>query len=293
MKLLILGGAGMLGHKLWQTAHDVTETWATVRDARTLPSEMPFQKRLVSGVDAEHFDTVERAFGSVRPDVVVSCIGVVKQRGEAKDPITSLTVNSLFPHKLAALCASSGARLLHLSTDCVFSGRSGRYRESDEPDAVDLYGRTKQLGEVSGPGLLTLRTSIIGRELATSQGLVEWFLAQRHHAPGFTKAVFSGFTTIELSRVILRILESHQDLRGIYHLASSAITKHDVLVMLNDAYHRGLTIERDDSVRIDRSLDGTRFLEATGYRAPEWPTMIADMAADQTPYDKWRSTHAG
>ena len=294
MKLLILGGAGMLGHKLWQTASASTETWATVRDTRTLPSGMPFdQGRVVSGIYAEQFDTVVRAFASVKPDAVVSCIGVVKQRGEAKDPITSLTVNSLFSHQLGRLCASAGARLIHLSTDCVFSGRSGNYRESDEPDAVDLYGRTKQLGEVSGPGLLTLRTSIIGRELATSQGLVEWFLAQRDRAPGFTKAVFSGLTTIELSRVILRILESHQDLQGVYHVASAPITKHDLLVLLNDAFHRGLAIDREDSVRIDRSLDGTRFREATNYRAPEWPAMIAEMVADPTPYDKWRSKHAG
>lgn len=294
MKLLILGGAGMLGHKLWQTAGAHADTWATVRDARTLRADMPFhRRRLLSGVYAEQFDTIVRAFAAARPDVVVNCVGVVKQRGEAKDPITLLTVNSLFPHRLARLCASEGARLVHISTDCVFSGRSGHYRESDEPDAVDLYGRTKQLGEVSGPGLLTLRTSMIGRELATSQGLVEWFLAQSSRVPGFTKALFSGLTTIELSRVIMRILESHQDLQGVYHVASNPITKHDVLVLLNRAFARGLTIEPDESVRIDRTLDGTRFEEATGYRAPAWPAMLAEMAADQTPYDTWRPQHAG
>jgi dTDP-4-dehydrorhamnose reductase len=294
MKLLILGGAGMLGHKLWQMASGRTETWATVRDARTLRSDMPFDgRRLVAGVHAEHFDTVVRAFASVRPDVVVSCIGVVKQRGEAKDPITSLKVNSLFPHRLAGLCGAAGARLIHISTDCVFSGRSGRYREADEPDAIDLYGRTKQLGEVTGPGLLTLRTSIVGRELATAQGLVEWFLAQRERAPGFTKAIFSGLTTTELSRVILGIVESHQHLQGIYHVASTPISKHDLLGLMNSAFKRRLTIEPDDSLRIDRSLDGTRFNEITAYRAPDWPAMIAEMAADPTPYDKWRQPHAG
>lgn len=294
MTLLILGGAGMLGHKLWQTASRRAETWGTVRDSRTLRSDMPFDgRRLISDVHAENFDTIERAFASTRPDVVVNCVGVVKQRGEAKDPITALTVNSLFPHRLAALCHSAGARLIHLSTDCVFSGRSGQYRESDDPDAVDLYGRTKQLGEVSGPGLLTLRTSIIGRELGTSQGLVEWFLAQRGRAPGFTKAVFSGLTTIELSRVIVNIVESHRDLEGVYHVASTPITKHDVLVRLNEAFDRGLTIEPDESVRIDRSLDATRFRQATGYRAPDWPAMITELADDPTPYEKWRLQHAG
>jgi dTDP-4-dehydrorhamnose reductase len=284
----------MLGHKLWQTAAPRFETWATVRDAQGVPGGAPFDRsRLVTGVQAEHFDSVERTVASVRPDVVVSCIGVVKQRGEAKDPIVSLTVNSLFPHRLAALCASSGARLIHVSTDCVFAGRTGGYRESDDPDATDLYGRTKQLGEVSGPGALTLRTSIIGRELATSQGLVEWFLAQRGQAPGFTRAIFSGLTTIELSRVIMRVMASHPDLSGLYHVASTPITKYDLLVLMNRAFGRGLTIEPDESVRIDRSLDGSRFAGVTGYTAPSWPEMATELAADDTPYEMWRAEHVG
>jgi dTDP-4-dehydrorhamnose reductase len=294
MRLLILGGAGMLGHKLWQSAAGTIDTWATVRDERALTHRPPLDPaRLVPGVQADQFDTVVRAFASIRPDVAVSCIGVVKQRGEARDPLVSLTVNSLFPHRLAALCSAAGTRLIHISTDCVFAGRTGGYRESDEPDASDLYGRTKQLGEVSGPGALTLRTSIVGRELVTSQGLVEWFLAQRTRAPGFTKAVFSGLTTIELSRVILRVIASHPGLEGLYHVASKPITKYDLLVLLNREYGRGLTIEPDESVRIDRSLDGTRFRDATGYTAPDWPAMIAGMAADETPYDRWRAQHAG
>jgi len=293
MKLLILGGAGMLGHKLWQTAKCRAETWATVRSVRSLPSDAPFEgRRVIAEVHAEHFETVARAFESTRPDVVVNCLGVVKQRGEAKDPITSLTVNSLFPHQLASLCSSAGARLIHISTDCVFSGRSGQYRESDEPDAIDLYGRSKQLGEVSGPDLLTLRTSMIGRELTTSQGLVEWLLAQRDRAPGFTNAVFSGLTTIELSRVILDIAESRQNLQGVYHVASNPIAKYDLLVLLNRAFRLGLTIERDEFVRIDRSLDARRFQAATGYRAPDWTAMIGEMADDETPYEKWRQQHA-
>ena len=179
MRLLILGGGGMLGHKLWLTAASRHETWATLRDTgRSLPDVFD-QSRVIRGVSAEQFETVEDAFARVRPDAVVSCIGVVKQRPEAADPVVSIAVNSLFPHRVAALCAASGARMIHISTDCVFSGRAGRYTEQDTPDATDLYGRTKHLGEVTGPGALTLRTSIIGRELNASQGLVEWFLAQQ------------------------------------------------------------------------------------------------------------------
>jgi dTDP-4-dehydrorhamnose reductase len=294
MKLLILGAAGMLGHKLLLTATPRLETWATVRDAGAIPVDAPLDRsRILSGVKADEFDTVTHAFEKVRPDVVVSCIGVVKQRGEAKDPIVSLTVNSLFPHRLAALCRSSGARLIHVSTDCVFAGRKGHYRETDEPDAADLYGRSKQLGEVSGPGALTLRTSIIGRELATSQGLVEWFLSQKGSAPGFTEAIFSGLTTLELSQVIVRVIESHASLEGIYHVAAEPISKYDLLILLNAAFGRGLRIDPDDSVRIDRSLDGSRFIAATAYEPPDWPTMIDEMAADPTPYERWRGLNAG
>ena len=294
MRLLILGGAGMLGHKLWLTAAPRLETWATVRGPRALPGGFPIDPaRIVAGVDASDFGTVERAFESVRPDVVVSCIGVVKQRDEAKDPIVSLTVNSLFPHRLAALCRAGGARLVHISTDCVFAGRTGGYREEDQPDATDLYGRTKHLGEVTGAGALTIRTSIIGRELATSQGLVEWFLGQADQAPGFTHAIFSGLTTVELSRVILREIESPTPLDGLYHVAASPISKYDVLLLLNRAFNRSVTIAPEDAVRIDRSLDGSRFMAATGYTPPAWPVMIDELAADPTPYDRWRRENAG
>ncbi len=290
MRLLILGGGGMLGHKLWQMAAQRFDAWATMRDARDVPAgAIVDHEHLLPGVRAEEFETVLRAFSAARPDVVVNCIGVVKQRKEAKDPITSLTVNSLFPHKLAALCAASGARLVHISTDCVFAGTSGSYRETDAPDATDLYGRSKQLGEVSGPGSVTLRTSIIGREITSSQGLVEWFLSQRGTAPGFTQAMFSGLTTQELSRVVLEVIASHPSLSGIYHVASAPIAKYDLLILLNDAFGRGLAIQPDESVRIDRSLDGTAFVAATGLRVPAWPDMIRELAADPTPYEVWRA----
>jgi len=281
----------MLGHKLWQTAAPRFDTWATLRDdGRSLPAGVD-RDRVVPGVSAAEFDSVIRAFAHVRPDVVVTCIGVVKQRAEASDPIVALTVNSLFPHRVATLCAASGARLIHISTDCVFSGARGDYTEEDRPDATDLYGRTKHLGEVSGPGCVTLRTSIIGRELASSQGLVEWFLGQSGTIPGYTNAVFSGLTTAELSRVILRVAERSAGLTGVYHVAGERITKHDLLVRLNRALGRGLRIEPDASVRVDRSLDGRRFAAAAAYVAPTWDAMIEELAGEAPAYHTWR-THA-
>lgn len=278
----------MLGHKLWLTAASRFETWATLREHGGALPDVFDRHRIVGGVRTDDFDSVVRAVAAVRPDVVVSCIGVVKQRADAHDPLVALGVNSVFPHRLAGLCAAARARLLHISTDCVFSGRRGGYRESDEPDAVDLYGRTKQLGEVTGPGCLTLRTSIIGRELATSHGLVEWFLSQRGEAPGYTEAVFSGLTTAELSRVILRVIEQHTDLSGIYHVAAKSISKFDLLTALNERFDRRLTIRPDTSVRINRSLDGSRFRAATSYEAPDWHSMLTELSHEAPAYERWR-----
>jgi dTDP-4-dehydrorhamnose reductase len=283
LTILILGAGGMLGHRLWLTLRQRHTVVPTARHpSRALVEASPAGAReIVTGVDASQFDSVVRAVADARPQVVVNCIGIVKQRPEAKDPIASLTVNALFPHRLASLCRAAGARLVHVSTDCVFSGARGRYVESDAPDADDLYGRTKLLGEVQGPGNLTLRTSIIGRELATGQGLVEWFLAQPGpDVPGYARAIFSGLTTHELSRVVSMVVERFPGLEGLYHVAADPIAKADLLALLNEAFACGHTIRPVDGPAIDRSLDGSRFRAATGWSAPSWPDMVREMARD-------------
>jgi dTDP-4-dehydrorhamnose reductase len=281
VRLLIIGGGGMLGHALWQHARGVCHTRVTLRAgaeavARRVGAE---PDEVVPGVDALDFDSVVRAFATVRPEAVVNCVGIIKQRPEAQDPIRSLSVNALFPHRLAELCRASGARLVHISTDCVFSGRQGAYRESDAPDAEDLYGRSKLLGEVGGPGAVTLRTSIIGRELSGGLGLVEWFLAQPGpEVPGYVHARFSGLTTAALSRVVLEVLMRQPSLEGLYHVAADPISKFDLLRLLSAAYGRDVPIRRVEEPRIDRSLDATRFRQATGWTPPDWPSMIEELA---------------
>jgi dTDP-4-dehydrorhamnose reductase len=296
MRVLILGAAGMLGHKLWQSFRDRFETWATVRSGYQEYERFDLfdSQRLVPGVDVSDFDRIVRAFVSVRPDVVINGIGVVKQAPEANDPLVCLAVNSLFPHRLANLCQSAGVRLIHVSTDCVFSGNGGSYREVDVADAQDLYGRTKFLGEVNGRGILTLRTSIIGRELRSSKGLVEWFLAHRGgKVRGFTHAIYSGFTTQALARIIADVIEQHPSLSGLYHVSSEALSKHELLCLLRDAFEMEIEIEPWPDVRIDRSLDSTRFRAATHFVPDSWPEMIARMAQDDTPYEQWRNAHHG
>ena len=294
MRVLILGATGMLGHKLWQVCRERFDTWGTVRStSRRFAHTGLFPPGCVlSGVDAFNFSSVIQALATVRPDVVINCIGVIKQIPAAKDPITTLTVNSLFPHRLAALCQAAGARLIHVSTDCVFSGRGGTYTEDDLPDAQDLYGRSKLLGEVNDAGCLTMRTSIIGRELSSSNGLVEWFLSNRGgHVRGYTNAIYTGFPTLTLAQVIADVLERHPDLSGLYHVSSEPISKHDLLCLLRDAYQLSVDIEPCPDVRIDRSLDSGRFRAVTGFVPLPWPDMVQAMAADPTPYEEWRLAH--
>jgi dTDP-4-dehydrorhamnose reductase len=283
MKALILGGTGMLGHQLVHVLQRQFDVWTTIRAAevpepirRFLPT-----RKVIPHVHAENFDAVVAALAQVRPDMVINGIGIVKQQGQAKDPVASLTVNALFPHRLAKLCQAAGCRLIHISTDCVFSGRLGNYEESDSPDAEDLYGRTKLLGEVAGPGCLTLRTSIIGHEVNTKHGLLEWFLSQDGQSvKGFRRAVFSGLTTPVLAECIVNLIEHHPTLEGIWHMASEPITKYDLLQLIRETYDLAIAIEPDSEFVCDRSLNGARLREATGWTAPSWPTMIRDMCND-------------
>jgi dTDP-4-dehydrorhamnose reductase len=291
MRVLILGGAGMLGHKLWQQFRDRFDTWVTLRGSLGQYADLDLfdASRTIEGVDASDFDAVTRSVAVVRPDAAINCIGIIKQLPTAKDPIVSLVVNSLFPHRLANLCRAAGCCLIHISTDCVFSGRKGMYTEKDVPDAEDLYGRTKFLGEVGAPGCLTLRTSIIGRELRTRSGLIEWFLSNRGgQVRGYSKAIYSGFTTLAMADILSDLLQNHPDLEGVYQVSSQPIDKYRLLDLVREAYTANIRIEPDAGVAIDRSLDSRRFREATGFVPRGWETMIRAMADDPTPYDTWR-----
>lgn len=295
MKALILGGSGMLGHKVWQTFADRFDTTATVRQSPSFYARYRLfdRSRLLGGVSAEDFDSIVRAVARVRPDVVVNCIGLVKQIAAANEPVSGIAINALFPHRLAQLCGATGSRLIHLSTDCVFSGRGGNYREDDPSDAEDLYGRTKFLGEVAGEGCLTVRTSIIGRELEGAHGLIEWFLGQEGQpVRGYKRAIFSGLSTNELAEILARIIADHPALAGVWHVAAEPISKFDLLCLVKETYGLTVTIEPDETVVIDRSLNADRFRAATGLVPASWPVIISRMYQDPTPYRAPRRLHA-
>ena len=283
MKILILGGSGMLGHRLWIDLRKQHETWVTLRGS---PNEFPdtpeFPREYIrTNVDALNFDQVTRALASIQPDLVINCIGLIKQMGHlAKDPLFSISLNAMLPHRISMICRVAKIRMIHISTDCVFSGKKGNYHEDDTSDAEDLYGRTKFLGEVSYPHCITLRTSIIGRELKNKLGLIEWFLAQKGSINGYRHAIYSGFTTDEIARVISTYIIPNTGLHGIYHISSNPISKYDLLLLAKKAFKReDIEISPEDNFYCDRSLNSQRFRELTGYNPPLWPEMIEELAA--------------
>ena len=292
MKILLLGGSGMLGHRLWMNLSKEHEVWVTVRtNGSEFPDVPEFPKQYVRPmVDALYFDQVIRAMASIQPDLVINCIGLIKQQGHlARDPLFSINLNAQFPHRLSMLCRTAKIRLIHISTDCVFSGKKGGYMENDTPDAEDLYGRTKFLGEVTYPHCVTLRTSIIGREIKRRLGLIEWFLAQKGPINGYTRAIYSGFTTDEFSRIILNDVIPNTQLSGLYHVSSEPISKYDLLVLAREAFKKDIEIIPDDSVINNRTLVSTRFREATGYQPPSWEEMIQELAENSSFYERLRS----
>jgi dTDP-4-dehydrorhamnose reductase len=285
----------MLGHKLTQVFSQQFEVLATVRSSIDAFAGHPVlvQEQLLGNVSVENFDSIVRAIALAKPHYIVNCIGIVKQQLAAKDPLQSISVNALFPHRLAQVCQAAGIRLIQISTDCVFTGRKGNYLETDVADAEDLYGRTKLLGEVGGEGCLTLRTSIIGREFANSYGLIDWFLRQEGKSiRGYKKAIFSGFTTHALAEIIAQIITQHSDLQGIWHVAAEPINKFELLSLVKEIYRLNIQIEPDEVFLCDRSLNSDRFRQATGFIPPSWQNMIEQMYQDPTPYSKLRGDYA-
>ncbi|WP_341786863.1 SDR family oxidoreductase [Rickettsia endosymbiont of Cantharis rufa] len=280
MKILILGVTGMLGNSVFRFLGQDSklDVYATARSSFICSYfSKDLSDKLITNVDVENHDSLVEVFNKINPDVVINCIGLVKQLADANDPLKALSVNSLLPHRLANLCKLSDSRLIHIGTDCVFSGKKGNYKESDFPDCYDLYGRSKFLGEVDYPHAITLRTSIIGHELAGNRSLINWFLSVEGHAKGFEKAIYSGFPTVELARIVQDFVLPNKELRGLYHAASKPINKLELLKLVAEIYNKEIDIIPSDELVIDRSLDATRFNEVTGYTPPDWRELVKRM----------------
>jgi dTDP-4-dehydrorhamnose reductase len=282
MRVLVLGGDGMLGHELFGQLRGRHEARVTLRQPlAAYASKGLFDAgNAFAGIEARAPERVEEVIAQFKPSAVVNAVGIVKQRPESEEALACIEVNSLLPHRLALACRAAGAQFIHLSTDCVFSGDKGGYREEDRPDPVDLYGRSKLLGEVSGEGALTLRTSMIGLGLYRKTSLIDWFLAQKGRIQGYRKAVFSGLTTRELARVVGMLIERHPRASGLYHVSAAPISKYELLAKLLERLRAPVEIVPVDEPRIDRSLDSTRFRRVFAYQPPTWDEMLDEIAGE-------------
>lgn len=288
---LIFGGTGMLGHKLIQVLSEDFSVAFTIRSDKNKIENFEFVKdsRIFEKTDVEDIQYIEKILVEVKPDFVINAVGIIKQLPESKNDLITLDINSIFPRRIAGLAEKYGFKLITVSTDCVFSGKKGNYAEDDPADAEDLYGKSKFLGEANEKNCLTIRTSIIGRELFSRHSLLEWFLNNRDETvKGFTNAIFSGFPTLVLAELIKRILLEFSQIEGLYHVSSEPISKYDLLNLIKKEFDLKTEIVPYDDFVIDRSLDSTRFRKLTGFIPESWEKMIKKMADDSTPYDKWR-----
>jgi dTDP-4-dehydrorhamnose reductase len=282
MRILILGGDGMLGHRLLKSLALRHNVKVTLRQDLNVYEQYGLftSDNSYAGIDVRSLERLTEVVADFRPEAIVNAIGIVKQRPTAKESIPSLEINSLLPHKLSVLCKASGTRLVHLSTDCVFSGKKGNYQEQDPSDAEDLYGKSKFLGEVHDSHCITLRTSIIGFELSRNKSLLEWFLAQKGVVKGFCNAIYTGFTTQEMSRIIEMLLLKHPEAHGVYQVSSDPINKYELLLLFREKLGKEIEILPDGNFRCDRSLDSSRFRREFSYTPPAWEAMIAELAGD-------------
>ncbi|MBD3182773.1 sugar nucleotide-binding protein [Candidatus Poribacteria bacterium] len=293
-RVLVLGGDGMLGHKVFQIFNNVFETEASFLSLENYISSFPIYEgvpvsRIHIGVDALESKSVEQCIRETEPDLVINCIGLIKQLRGSSNHILAVRLNALFPHRLAEICDSINAKMIHFSTDCVFSGKNGNYKEDDIPDPVDTYGKSKLLGEVDYSQHLTFRTSIIGREWMRSTSLLEWFLSQKGgEVKGYKNAIYTGFTTEAISKLILKTVIEKPDTKGLWHISSNPISKCDLLNKIKEALDLNIEIQAYNNPVCDRSLDSTAFFEKTGFKKPSWNGMIRDLVDDPTPYERWR-----
>lgn len=274
-RILILGATGMIGNVLFRKLSQNKKyvVFGTTRGNN--------REDLINGVNIEDIDSVIRVISETKPTTVFNCIGLIKQMPNANDPTIAIYMNSLYPHRLAYILSLSNIRLIHFSTDCVFSGEKGNYKETDLSDATDIYGKTKYLGEtVTYKNCLTLRTSCIGHELQNYHGLIEWFLTQRKSVWGYEGAIYSGIPTVELAEILIKFVIPNRKLNGLYQISSTPISKYDLLKLVAKIYGKNIKINNEKSVIIDRSLDSNKFSKKTGYRTPAWEVLIKKMHQD-------------
>lgn len=289
MRILVLGGTGLIGNRLTRQLRQNADVYASTR---TSSVEMPVLENILEpnkwifGLDATDFQFLEAEIKRLKPDVIVNCVGVVKQQINSKNVEATILLNSVLPWRLSRFAEKYDFKLINFSTDCVFSGEIGKYKESSTPDAVDLYGRSKILGELNNAHVLTVRTSFVGREIKTFTNLFEWVQRCRSNKiVGYKQVIYSGLTTQAISEVIEKLIFDFSALTGLWHVSSEPISKYDLICLLNNSLNLKLDIESSEEIFCDRSLDSTAFASKTGLVVPNWITMVERYALEQEWYE--------
>ncbi len=283
-KIMILGGTGMLGHALFRRLYHYEDfsVYTTVRSIKGSEIFFSFsdRNRIIENVDASNFDSIKKSIENAKPDIVINCIAILRVNSSPDSIYNAININSLFPHKLHNICEKHNIRMIHISTDGVFDGKKGMYKEDDPIKISTIYGMTKYLGEICCRNCLTIRTSIIGHEIYNKKGLVEWFLSEKNAVKGYQKAIYSGFPTVELSRIIANYIISDNDIDGIYHVSSDPLSKYELLKIIRKIYKKKIEIVASERNFYDLSLDSSKFRLKSGYHPPPWEKMIYDMYCD-------------
>lgn len=279
MRILILGANGMLGHVLFNYFSKVCnfKTFGTVRLRRQLASFTNDVQNNIHLISIQKDSEIIKIINKLIPDLIINCLGLVKQKFLPNDFIMSIQMNALLPHRLAKITQNYSVRLINFSSDCVFSGNKGMYTEIDKPDPSDLYGKTKLIGEVYYGNVLTIRTSFLGHQIDAKYSLLEWLLSQKVKCKGFVNAIYSGLPTIELAMILKDHIIFNNDLFGLYQISSDPINKYELLSLINDIYDLKLDIVKEDKFILDRSLNSQKFRDATGYEPPNWRNLIKKM----------------
>jgi len=283
MNILVLGVNGLIGSTVFRYLSEYSEhlVFGTVRNQDYINYfNVEFRNNVIHSVDVNDFDKLVKVFNDTSPGLVINCAGITKHLRDSESHLVTIPINSVAPHRLAQICHLTKSRLLHISTDCVFSGKKGNYWEEDFPDANDLYGRSKVLGEVSYGNNLTIRTSTVGHELMTNFGLLNWFLSQEGSCKGFKNVIFSGLPTVYLAKIINEYIIPSKDLNGLYHVSAEPISKYNLLNLIAERYSKKIKIIPEEDFKIDRSLISDRFRSLTGFKPPSWQELVNIMFED-------------
>lgn len=294
--MLILGASGMIGHRMWATLGERHEAIGVLRRHELgALSMIPgiATKKTFFGVEFQDLSRLTKIVSDTKPDIVLNCVGIVKQLKDSSDHMKSIALNALFPHQLAKVCADNNARMIQFSSDCVFDGLKGNYTETDFPNAQDLYGRSKAMGEVDYlTNVVTMRTSSIGREVFPHGGLVEWFLSnEEKKITGYKQAIYSGFPTQRLGSIISDYIIPNKELSGVIHVAGTPIDKFSLLSMIKDHFKLNIDLLVNEQVKVERGLNFDNFSKLTGFKSPSWKEMMKDLEVDFDIYESIRKKY--